>query len=188
MLRLVAVLALVVLPVAGREARVERAVSVQDIDGRAWTLLAPAAGQVDLLLFVATDCPISNRYAPEIARTVKEYAPRGVRTFLVYAKATTPVADVRKHQREYGLTGITAIVDARHLLVDAVAPKVTPEAAVYATTGRLYRGRIDDLYADLGHPRQAATRHDVRLALDAALAGKTITPSVTDAFGCFIEK
>ena len=60
------------------------AVTAVDTDGQSWTLLAPAERELDLLLFVATDCPISNRYAPEIARICADYRPKGVRCFLVY--------------------------------------------------------------------------------------------------------
>jgi hypothetical protein len=163
-------------------------ISVHDVDGRAWSLLTPAPGHADLVIFIATDCPISNRYAPEIVRIAHEYAARGVRAFLVFADAATKVADVKTHAREFGESGITAIVDTNHLLVNATGATVTPEAAVYASTGLVYSGRIDDLYVDIGKMRPAATRHDVRLALDAALSGKPMTIPSTTAIGCYISK
>ena len=49
---------------------------------------------------------------------------------------------------------------------------MSPEAAVFAADGSIkYRGRINDLYVDLGKKRNAATTHDLRDALDAVLAG-----------------
>jgi hypothetical protein len=65
---------------------------------------------------------------------------------------------------------------------------VTPEVAVYSSAGRIYRGRIDDLYVDAGRTRRAATRHDLRLAVDAALGGRPIAPSETEAVGCYIQR
>ena len=39
---------------------------------------------ITVLIFVSTDCPVSNRYAPEITRLLEEFSPRGVRFQLVY--------------------------------------------------------------------------------------------------------
>jgi len=163
------------------------ALTATDTDGRMWSLLAPAAHQLDLLFFVATDCPISNRYAPEIARICRDYRARGVRCFLVYPDAGLDNATVSAHVREYGLArAAPAIVDRDHALVHAAGPRVTPEAALYSSAGRVYRGRIDDLYIDVGRSRRQATQHDVRLRIDAALVGRSIAPAETEAVGCFI--
>ena len=165
-------------------------ISAEDTDGRSWTLLTPGAHQLDLLFFVATDCPISNRYAPEIKRICQDYSARGVRCFMVYADAGAPGVDaatISKHRHEYGFGAMTpAIVDRKHALVGAVGPRVTPEAAIYSSAGRVYRGRIDDWYVDVGRSRRQATRHDVRLALDAALDGRRVAQPETEAIGCFI--
>ena len=161
-------------------------VAAKDIDGKSWTLFAPAAHQFDLLFFVATDCPISNRYAPEIARICRDYSSRGVRCFMVYPDAAVDAAAVAKHRADFGLGSTPAIIDRRHELVDAVGSRVTPEAALYSSGGRVYRGRIDDLYIDVSRARLQATRHDLRLALDATLAGRPVPQPDTEAIGCFI--
>ena len=164
------------------------AMSVLDVDGRSWSLLAPAPRQRDLLFFIATDCPISNRYVPEIGRLCREYQPRGVRCFTIYPDAADAGA-VKRHRQEYGIdTAIPAILDRDHRLVAAVEPRVTPEAAIYSSAGRLYRGRIDNLYIDVGRARREATQHDLRLALDASLAGRSVTQAETAAIGCVIQK
>jgi hypothetical protein len=162
-------------------------ITKKDTEGRSWSLLSPGVRQLDLLFFVATDCPISNRYAPEIVRLCTDYRLRGVRCFMVYPDAGADVATIAKHRREFGFgTESAAIVDRDHALVGAVGARVTPEAAVYSSAGRVYRGRIDNLYVDVGRARQQATRHDVRLAVDAALAGLPAAQPETEAIGCFI--
>lgn len=164
-------------------------ISIHDVDGKSWVLLAPKGNQLDLLLFVTTDCPISNRYIPEIRRICRDYGARGVRCFAVYPDAGADVSSVKQHQHEYGLGAtIPAIIDRNHALVDAVGPRVTPEAVIYTSGGRVYRGRIDDLYIDVGRARREATHHDVRLALDATLAGRSISQPETEAIGCSIPK
>lgn len=165
------------------------ALSVRDVDGRAWSLLAPPAGSIDLLFIVGVDCPISNRYAPEIGRICHDYQPRGVRCFLVYPDSSASAADVKKHRDAFGLgQSIPAIIDSRYALTDATGARVTPEAAVFTSAGRAYDGRIDDMNLDVGQTRRQATRHDLRLALDAVVAGKPVAVPETKAVGCFIER
>jgi hypothetical protein len=162
-------------------------VAAPDVGGRSWKLLAPPPGQVELLLFLSTDCPISNRYVPEIVRLCNAYASRGVRCFTVYPDASDGAA-VIAHRREFSFPAtIPALIDRERRIVRAVGPRVTPEAAIYTSSGRVYRGRIDDLYVDVGRTRRAATTHDVQAALDAVLSGRSVMPSETEAIGCSIS-
>jgi len=139
-----------------------------------------------VLIFVSTDCPVSNRYAPEIQRLYKEFAPLGVRFTLVYPNPSDETAAIDKHVKDYGLPGV-AERDPDHALVKKTQATVTPEAVVFDNRNRVvYRGRIDDRFVELGRERPAATKHDLRNALNAVLAGKTVSPAQTQAVGCFI--
>src|SRR5712691_226158 len=105
--------------------------TVRDVDGKSWSLLAPEGRQLDLLFFISSDCPISNRYAPEIQRVCSDYQSRGVRCFAVYPDAPD-INAVMRHRQEYGFGALVpAIVDRARALVRAVGPHVTPEAAIY---------------------------------------------------------
>jgi hypothetical protein len=163
------------------------AVTVRDIDGRPQTLLAPAGSQLDVVFFIATDCPISNRYAPEIQRICNDYRARGVHCWTVYPDAPD-AKTIAQHRHDFGFgDAVPAVIDRDRALVRLVGPTVTPEAAIYSSAGRVYRGRIDDLYVDVGRSRRAATRHDLRAALDATLAGQPVAAAQTEAVGCFIS-
>src|SRR4026209_2728591 len=101
-------------------------VAVRDIDGKPWTLLSPARGQLGVLFFVASASPISNRYAPEIQRVCSDYQSRGVRCFAVYPDAPD-VRTVIGHREEYGFGALVpAVIDRARSLVRAVRPHVTP--------------------------------------------------------------
>jgi len=162
---------------------------VRDLDGRAASPLVAAAGEINLLIFVSTDCPISARYSPEINRIVRDYRPKGVRAWLVYADTKTTPATVRANLSEFhnGIA-VPAIIDTDFRLTAAVGATVTPEAAVFTSAGRVYRGRIDDLYQAIGQGRRAAEHHDLRDALDAVIAGRPVAVAETKAIGCFIER
>jgi len=162
---------------------------VRDLDGVAHTPLVPAPGTVSLLFFITVDCPISNRYAPEITRIIADYAPRRVHAWLVYADSSLTPDRVRAHVGDfYPGTTTPAVIDRTHALTAAVGATVTPEAVVYTAAGRAYRGRIDDWYISLSQNRRAPADHTLRLALDAVLAGRPVAVRDTQPIGCYIPK
>jgi hypothetical protein len=150
-------------------------------------LQASPATKAVVLVFVSTECPYSNRSAPEIRRIHDAFEPQGVRFWLVYPNPADTPAIIRAHLRAFGYPDI-ALRDSRHDLVKLARPTVTPEAAVFDARGNLvYRGRVDDRFVELGRERPAPTKHDLEEALALTLAGKPVAPSTTQAFGCFIS-
>jgi thiol-disulfide isomerase/thioredoxin len=165
---------------------------LHDINGRALTPFAPA-GRASIVFFVATDCPVSNSYAPVIQRVCREYGPHGVECSLVYEDVDTHPSpghldrQVRSHLEEYGYKGFPAVVDRERTAAAYAKASVTPQAFVIDRSGDIrYRGRIDNLYAAFGKTRQQITSHDLRDALDAVLAGGKVPHPETEALGCFI--
>ena len=157
-----------------------------DLDGKPVDPFESDA-RVTVLLFVQTDCPISNRYAPTIAELHERFTPQGAEFWLVYPDPNEDTAAIGQHREEYSLPGHIAR-DLQHVLVRRIGASVTPEAAVLGPRGNiLYRGRIDDRYTALDVARPQATQHDLAEALAAALAGQSPDPSVTRAIGCFIS-
>jgi hypothetical protein len=162
----------------------EKTPSALDLEGRPIDPIAGRAG-VTVLVFVATTCPISNRYAPELARIAERFAPKGVRFWLVYPGAREDATGIRTHLREHGLR-VDALRDPGHALVARAGVKVTPEAVVYTGERLAYAGRIDDRYVDVAVARPEPTRRDLELAIEAALEGRAVEPKRTTAVGCSI--
>lgn len=144
-----------------------------------------AADPIRVLVFTSTDCPISNRYAPEIQRLAVTFAAH-VTFVLVYPVSSDSPALIREHRRKYGYT-IESIRDTGLQLVEHTGVTVTPEVAVMAGERMVYRGRIDDRYVELGRERAQPTTHDLEVALAAAVAGKKIATPRTRAVGCFLS-
>jgi hypothetical protein len=129
---------------------------VRGIDGHAFALFAPK-GQASAVFFVATDCPISNWYAPTIQQVCRDYAARGVDCTLIYedvdlgAKPAALDAAVRTHLREYGYGSIAATVD-RH------DPVSRPHRQRLRRTGQAASAR------DVARPARVARRAPGRTA------------------------
>lgn len=155
-----------------------------NLDGTPADPFLAVSGRPVVLIFVRTDCPISNRYAPLIQRIGSEYGAK-VSLWLVYPDRMSTAEKIRQHERDYGYK-LPALRDPQHALVAKAQVQVTPEAAVFdANHHLLYHGRIDDLYQDFGRARPAATTHELVDAIQAAVSGKTAPPS-TPGVGCFI--
>jgi len=155
----------------------------------AYAQTPPAAPskKIALHLFVLVDCPISRRLAPEFRRICADYSPRGVACTLVFVDPDTTPQQARKHRKDFSLDSIPFVIDSRHELVRRAGATVTPEAAVFdAAFKLLYLGRIDDSHASWTRSRPP-TRHDLRDALDAALAGRPVPRPRTEAIGCYIS-
>lgn len=139
-----------------------------------------------VFLFVRSDCPISNQYAPEVRRIAKEFANRGVEFWVVVPDKTATKAAIIKHMKAYGFPG-QAIRDPNQVLVKRAKATISPEAAVFNAAGKeVYRGRIDNLYVNIGLERRAATTHDLEAAISAVLAGRPVKQPVTKAVGCWL--
>jgi hypothetical protein len=160
--------------------------SLVGVDGVPVRPLAEPHPPATVFLFVRTHCPITNRYAPEVRRLHEAFSARGVAFWLVYPDPATTPDEIRAHVAEYSWS-MPALRDPAHELVAHVGARITPEAAVFDAAGRLvYRGRIDDRWADLGRARREARTHDLARALDAVLAGRAVEVARTEAVGCFI--
>jgi len=157
-----------------------------DLEGKAFDPFRAALGKVVVLIFVRTDCPISNRYAPLVQQLSAQFAGKAA-FFLVYPSKKETADAIRKHDREFGYT-FAALRDPQHFLVKRSGAQITPEAAVFDVYRRLvYHGRIDNLYEDFSHARKSATTHELADAIEAAIAGKTLSGKATPAVGCYIS-
>jgi len=158
---------------------------VVNLSGQAIDPFHRTPGKVVVLIFVRTDCPISNRYAPTIQKISGKYK-EGAAFYLVYPVKTDTTEQIKKHMKEYGYS-LPALRDPSYVLVKRAETQVTPEAAVFSPDGKLlYHGRINDWYAEFGKARRAPTTHELEDAVAAATAGKSVAVASEPAVGCFL--
>jgi peroxiredoxin len=155
-----------------------------DAEGRRRTAREWKEARAVTLFFIAAECPISNRYAPEINRIVADYATRGVAFYGVHSDQDVGAEASRRHARDYGFN-FPVLLDPAQTLANQTGVTLTPTAVILSPAGELlYRGRIDNRYLDFGKYRDAGVKPDLRLALDAVIAGKPVAEKYTKSIGC----
>src|SRR5436190_10469307 len=113
-----------------------------DADGNAEVdpLQAPAGTAAIVFLFISTDCPIANRYAPEVRRVASRFGRDRVVFRLVYPNPADTREAIRDHMSSFEYAGVAqAFRDPDQALVKFTGVTVTPEAAVYAGGRVAYR-------------------------------------------------
>ena len=156
---------------------------VRDLSGRTRD---PFSGEprVRVFVFVRADCPITNRYAPELTRIARVFESQDVQFWLVYPDPQTTAQQIRSHLVQYGFPG-QPLRDPLHELVKRAHAVTAPEAAVFDAEGNLkYHGRIDDLWVDPGRARPMPRTHDLEDAIEDTLAGRAVPQPETRAVGC----
>jgi hypothetical protein len=166
-------------------------VTATDLDGglvRPFEPLTTSARGV-VLLFTRADCPIANRYAPELERLQQRAAAASTAFWLVFVDPADTPAAVRDHLRAYGFTG-RVLIDRSQAVVRAAGATIAPEAAVFVRGAEgprlIYRGRIDDRYTAPGRVRPAATTHELADVIDLVRTGRPAALRETQAVGCVI--
>jgi thiol-disulfide isomerase/thioredoxin len=161
-------------------------VAAIDLTGKAVDPFELAEGKPVVLIFVRTDCPISNRYAPTI-RTLSQKYIGAAMMMLVYPDKTETSANIKKHLQEYGYK-LAALQDPQHALVKLGKVEITPEVAVFNSKRELiYHGRIDNWYKEFGHARSAPTTHELDDAIQSALNSQHPAPVSVSGVGCYIS-
>jgi peroxiredoxin len=160
--------------------------SLPDAAGKTHTSAEILKHRATVLIFVATECPNSNTYAPALARLYREFSDRGVQFYGVYSDPDDNAAAVQKHDSEYQIP-YPALLDPRHSLASETGARSTPEAVILSPAGDvLYRGRVDDRFVDFGKTRFSPSREDLRDALEQVIAGQPVKNPVTKVLGCAI--
>ncbi len=160
--------------------------SLRDTNGAEHRSSDFAHSKAVVLMFVATDCPNSNTYAPVMARLYRDYSARGIAFFNVYSDPTEGAGLVRQHEIDFK-TPFPALLDPKQVLARQTGAKSTPEVAVVGPDGTLlYRGRIDNRFVAFGKTRFQPTENDLQGTLDSILEGKPVAHRVTTTVGCAI--
>lgn len=142
-----------------------------------------------LVIFMCNHCPFVIHVADELASLTREYMGRGVAVVGINSNdvsknpADSPErmvaeAENRGYQFPY-------VYDETQEVAHAYQAACTPDFFLFDRKKKLvYRGQMDDSRPDSGIP---VTGKDLRLALDAVLAGEEVPPEQRASLGCNIK-
>ncbi len=157
--------------------------TLKDVEGKEYSLDDFLSSKYTVVMFIATQCPISNDYNERMAALYNDYFPKQVAFVGINSNKQEDVEEIKEHAAKNGFK-FPVLKDWNNVVADAYGAQVTPE--VFVLDGKatvLYHGRIDD-----SRNPSKITTHDLREALDALLAGKAVARTETKAFGCTIKR
>jgi peroxiredoxin len=154
-----------------------------DYNGKEHSLSDYKNSKAIVIMFIATECPVSNAYNSRMEDLFKQYNPKNISFLGINSNKAESVEMIKEHAVENGLT-FTILKDKDNVVADEFKASFTPE--VYVLNSEydiLYHGRIDNSknVADV-------VTQDLKNALDEILAGKEVTNKTTKAFGCSIKR
>jgi len=157
--------------------------SLPDLDGKSHSLIDYKTSKAIVLMFISTECPVSNAYNSRIASLAKAYKEKGISFLGINSNKAEDVASIKKHAETHGFD-FSILKDAGNKVADQLSASFTPEVFVMSGDLKLlYHGRIDDKRRE-----EEVTTKDLSNALDEILAGKSVTVARTKAFGCTIKR
>lgn len=157
--------------------------SLKDQGGKEYSLEKAIENKLVVIMFISTQCPVSNAYNQRMVDLYDDYANEGVAFLAINSNAGNSPEEVQRHAKEHGF-GFPVLKDNNNIVADAYDAQVTPETYVIDHSGILrYHGRIDD------NPKgNNITSRDLRTALDALLSGMEVQHPETRAIGCGIGR
>jgi len=158
------------------------AVSSRDV-----TLYGFAGKKAVVLVFLGTDCPLANLYAPRLVELNHAYRTRGVVFLGINANAHETEGAIREQARTHGID-FPVLKDSKNIVADLALIERTPEVVVLDGRARIrYRGAIDDQYAQQTRKAEASHLY-LKDALEAILAGRPLAVAATPVSGCLLDR
>jgi len=143
----------------------------------------PASGRLTVAVYVTSECPMVQKYRPELRRLATELG-NGVAWRFVY-----PAADAKRAAAHFAASKLPgeAVLEPEYMVAKRCGAKVTTGVLLFDATGLLrYRGRIDDRGSVMGEWKDKATRCDLLQAVRDVQAKRPVAITQTEAVGCFL--
>lgn len=156
---------------------------LKDYNGKEYQLSDFKDSRAVVLMFISTQCPVSNSYNEKMAKLYNDYQKKGIVFLGVNSNKAENFEEIKKHAKENNF-GFPVLKDLNNIVADKFSASVTPE--IYVMNNKLdilYHGRIDD-----SRRENEVKSSDLRNALDEILSGQNVKIPKTKAFGCSIKR
>lgn len=143
-------------------------------------------GKTNILIFLDTECPISQQMTLYIGPLRARYDTSQLALTLIFQDKATNV-QIYHFLSTYQLY-LPYYINTANRLSQLTGANITPEVFLYDTQKKLrYHGAINNLYADIGTKYPEPTSHFLQANTDSLLIGKPLPFVHQKAIGCFIE-
>jgi len=164
------------------------------VDGKTYTLADFADSKFLIVAFTSNHCPTAQAYEERLKKIVDDYRSKGVAVVAIqpnsakglrldelgYTELGDSFADMKVRAKEKAFNFPYVDDGETQKTAKAYGCKATPHAFAFDADRKLrYAGRIDD-----SERPEYVKVSDLRLALDAMLAGREVEVKLTPAFGC----
>ena len=158
--------------------------SLNDYTGKKIALTDFKDSKAIVLMFIATQCPVSNAYNERYNQLYNDYKGKNIAVVAINSNKQESVDEIKDHAKEHNFE-FPILKDVNNVIADKFDAQRTPEIFLInpSTMEILYHGRIDDSQRESGIKSK-----DLRAALDEVLAGKPVSVKETKAFGCTIKR
>ncbi|MFM9058959.1 MAG: thioredoxin family protein [Planctomycetaceae bacterium] len=160
-----------------------------NVDGRILSLADVAGPQGTVVMFICNHCPFVKHVADELARLGHEYLPRGIGFAAISSNdvATHPADSPEQmiHEAEERGYPFAYLYDETQDVAKAYHAACTPDFYLFDGARKLvYRGQLDPSRPGSGVP---VTGRDLRVAIEALIAGKSPVAEQVPSLGCNIK-
>ncbi len=162
--------------------------SLPGVDGKTWSLDSFSDAKVLVVVFTCNHCPYAKASEDRLIAIQDDYADAGVRLVAInpndaerYPDDSFAAMKERASEKKFNFPYLR---DETQEVARAYDAACTPDIFVFDAGRKLvYNGRIDDNWRE---PDQVK-RHDLRLAIDAALQNTTVDFYHKPSMGCSIK-
>jgi thiol-disulfide isomerase/thioredoxin len=147
---------------------------------------AIAADRPALFIFLSPECPLCQKYSLVLNKLYREYGKK-VGFYGIIPGKTFDANTINRFSEKYKIA-FPLYIDRTMKLSRYLQATATPEVILLDNRSELlYKGAIDDWFADLGKQRSGTTKNFLRDALDQQLGGEPVALKRTKAIGCYIN-
>ncbi len=161
---------------------------LRSVEDKLYTLADFGSAKVLLVLFICNHCPYVQAIEERILALHRDYGERGVQLVGICSNDPQDYPDdspenLKKRwlEKQYGFP---YLIDETQEVARAYGAVCTPDLYVFDTNRALaYHGRLDDSWQD----SEKVTQQDLRHALEALLAGRSVVGAQVPSMGCSIK-
>lgn len=162
--------------------------SLPGVDGRTYSPKDFSDARALLVVFTCNHCPYAQAVEERLIAIGNDYRERGLAVVLINSNdaETHPddSFDKMKARAEEKSYPFPYLYDEDQSVARAYDAACTPDPYLFDAEHKLvYRGRVDDNWKE----PQSVTRHELREAIDALLAGEPVSETQNASLGCNIK-